>query len=100
MYAIASYWDEKNTRVPFIGTTCQVVISDLKTVRGIVRRAIRHANRYGRGHLFGIEVWTEPDRKYSAPSYMYRSEKNGDRIVRVYVPLLELAREATATMAS
>lgn len=97
MYAIAHYYDRNNARVPTAGSMTAVVISDLRTVKGIWRRAINRDNSNGRGGLFAIEIGQHAENRYDAPDFVYvsRNDAHGfsNRLTRSYLPFLTLADE-------
>ena len=101
MYAIATYRTTDGKYVPTSGGMYAAVIADLKTLRGVHRRALRLANKHGRGDLFGFEIWNGRGDHYGTPVAVYTARKldGVECRVRQYLPLETLAAKANAAAA-
>lgn len=89
MYAIAYYKNTEGTYVATAGGMNAHVVRDLKTIIGILRRAIKLQSKGGRGELFALEVWRDEANRYKPADLVY--EADGARYPLTNTPFVALA---------
>lgn len=74
MYAIAYYTNPTSNYVSAVGTNTRIVISTLKTTRGIIARAKAQELTRGKGTLFGLELWRNRENIYKPADLTFMAE--------------------------